>query len=311
MQKTIKKQWMILGLSLLICLLFSFYLAPFSASAEIPKPPSDFYVADYADVLTEETEQNIVSQNDRLYSETGGQIVVVTVDFLDGETIDDYAYDLFNQWEIGSAEYNNGVLLLLAIGEDNYYALTGSGIENELSAGKLDDILYEFLEPDFAAKDYDAGVRKTFDELYSVVSQTGGTVTGNTLPSPDQSPDRQTETVSSGSFSSAMGFFCPLAVVIIIVIISALISSSRRKRRYYHPPTYYPRQNWRRPPMPPPGGFGGFGGNSPFGSSRRSGGGGFSRSSGRSSFGGSSRRSSSHRSGGGGSSRGGGAGRRR
>ena len=92
------------------------------ALAVVPDRPENQYVLDQAGVLSEETEQEIISQNQKLFQETGAQIVVVAVDFLDGEEIDDYAYSLFNTWGIGSVERNNGLLLLMAIAEDNYFA---------------------------------------------------------------------------------------------------------------------------------------------------------------------------------------------
>ena len=74
-----------------------------------------------------------------------------------------------NEWGIGSSSENNGVLLLLSIGEQDYQCIQGSGLEDSLSTMTLSRILQEDLEPDFAAGDYDAGVQKTFDTLYRQV----------------------------------------------------------------------------------------------------------------------------------------------
>ena len=67
-------------------------------------PPENTYVADYAGVLTADTEEYIIDRNETLNGATGGAIEVVTVDFLDGMAIDDYAYELFNAWGIGDGE---------------------------------------------------------------------------------------------------------------------------------------------------------------------------------------------------------------
>jgi len=138
---------------------------PLYGAVKVPAPSELFYVADFAGVLSGETTNYIIEQNDNLYLQTGAQIVVATVDFLDGAEIEDYAYTMFNQWGIGSEEKNNGILLLLVIGEENYWIVQGKGLEERLSSGLLGDLLYEYLEPDFAKGDYDAGVRKTFDAL--------------------------------------------------------------------------------------------------------------------------------------------------
>ena len=69
-------------------------------------PPSDeFYVADYADVLSNVTEELIINYNGALeYQCKGAQIVVVTVNYLDGMYSDEYANQLFNDWGVGAEE---------------------------------------------------------------------------------------------------------------------------------------------------------------------------------------------------------------
>ena len=74
-----------------------------SAYAVVEQSDS-FYVADYANVLKASTEQRICDYNGALEQQcSGAQIVVVTVDYLDGMYCDDYAYELFNTWGVGSA----------------------------------------------------------------------------------------------------------------------------------------------------------------------------------------------------------------
>ena len=163
-----------------VCLLFSYSFA-------VVSPTESFYVADYADVLDADTESHIITSNDKLFAQTGAQICVVTVDFTGSTDIDEYAYELFNEWKIGSSEKNNGLLLLLSIGADDYYVLQGQGLEQYLSSGDLGDILYEYLEPSFAEKAYDAGVRKTFDVLLARVQSIYGNLTHETTsPSSSQ-----------------------------------------------------------------------------------------------------------------------------
>ena len=103
------------------------FLSVPTAAFAVVEAPAEIYVGDYANVLSEETERYIIEQNQALAGATGAQIVIVTVDFLDGMDIEDYAYTIFNDWGIGDAEKNNGLLLLLAIGEENYWAMQGKG----------------------------------------------------------------------------------------------------------------------------------------------------------------------------------------
>ena len=98
-------------LSLIFALIFSIAMAP-GALAAIPDRPENKYVLDSAGVLSNSTERRMISENQELFEDCGAEIVIVAVDFLGGESIEDYAYRLFNSWGIGSAERNNGLLLV-------------------------------------------------------------------------------------------------------------------------------------------------------------------------------------------------------
>lgn len=263
---------------------FSAFILLASPIQVMAYPEAQNYANDFANVLDSEVENEINQKNRELEESNGAQIFVVTVDFLDGEAIDDYAYHLFNEWQIGSATENNGVLLLLAIGEDNYYCLQGSGLESSLSSGTLQTILDTYLEPDFASKNYSDGVSKTFNEIYEIVKNTSGTPVYV-----DPNNDHPTENHSSifDGFFGMIGTI--ISFVILIIVISAIFSRPSYRRPFfgYGRPYVHHHHHYHSSPRPPRSSNGG-------------------RSS---SFGGGASRGGSFRSGGGGSSRGGGAGR--
>lgn len=289
------------------------------AMAALEKPESGF-VADQAGVLFAETIDYINEQNEILFENTGAIIAVATVEDTQGEEIDQYAYRLFNDWGVGDREASNGLLLLLDIGGDNYFTAPGKHITDALSSAKIGDMLYDYLEADFAARDYDAGVKKTFDAFYTWYEDYY-TAEQNAPISPEAQGNSIWATVGA-----VWGFFAIAGLVLLVIILDGL-RWSRYRRRYLMPGMMAPRvlytpflwgrprhhhhhHNDRRPPRPP-GGGGGFGGPGFGGGMSRGGGagrssrpsGGFSRGGG--GFGGS-------RGGGfgGGMSRGGGAGRR-
>ncbi|MGI6238863.1 MAG: TPM domain-containing protein [Christensenellales bacterium] len=129
-------------------------------------PTADFYVYDGAQVLSEATEGMIVFSNDLLHADSGAQFVVVTLATTGNQAIEDYAYELFNDWRIGSSIEQNGFLMLLAIDDADYYFLPGTGVDIEMSWGKIKPIVDEYLEPRFAAGKYDAGVYDVFEQLF-------------------------------------------------------------------------------------------------------------------------------------------------
>ena len=126
-------------------------------------------VADHADILSAETESYINDISISLSDACGAQIGVYTVDELLGNTtMEGFAYNVFNDWELGSADQNNGVLLLLAPYEadgGDYYIMRGSGLESRLSISTLGSLLDEYMEPYWATGDYDTGTQKTVQAL--------------------------------------------------------------------------------------------------------------------------------------------------
>ena len=216
-------------LLIVICMLLVLGLP--GAAFAVVDAPVDVYVGDYANVLTERTEQYIIAENQKLAEATGAQIVVITVDFLDGMEIEDYAYTIFNDWGIGDAEQNNGLLLLLAIGEENYYAMQGEGLERVLSGGMLDDYLYDYLEDDFAAGDYDAGVQDVFDAFlgwfyaYYDLSDSSMGNHGHSTGVVENSPENDAETKEKYDDSFDWLFW-----LIVIVVIIILISMNNRRK---------------------------------------------------------------------------------
>lgn len=226
-----------------------------AAFAAVPEASNDFYVADYAGVIDRTTEDYIIEQNAALESLCGAQIVVATVDFLDGMDIEDYAYKMFNDWEIGDASENNGVLLLLVIGEENYWCMQGTGLESVLTSGEIGDILWDYLEEDFAAENYSDGVRKTFDELYELVYdyyEDSSYAAGYVGNDPYGSDDYYYEDSEGGFMDVVIGL---LVLIVIIAVVSAVIGDTRRRRRRNSgTSTYVPvsKPRRRRTPPPPP-----------------------------------------------------------
>ena len=257
--------------------------------------------------------------------------MVQIVDSTGGVDIEEYAINLGNQYQVGDADLNNGLILVLALKNissgglvGDYWVEPGDGIYGYVD--ELDNMCRAYMEEDFATGHYDAGVRKTFDAYIDwYEDRYGVTVKENYIPasrnnfSTGNGYYTQTEGhVEATSGDLIVGLFFLMIVLLIIWIVVDSIRWNRYRTRYLQPGmgrptvTYYP-VFWgrprrrvvvpprpRTPPRPPQGG--GFGGGGSFGGSAP-------RSGGRSSFGGgsfggsSTRRSSGGRSSFGGSSR--------
>lgn len=137
-----------------------------------PELNPDTAVNDYANILSTQTETYVENISVALQDTCGAQIGVYTTEYIGNSTMEGYAYDVLNTWGLGSADKDNGVLLLLVPGEDDYYVTRGAGLEAQLTISKLGTILDQDLEPNWVNQDYDAGTQQTVraiaEELCSI-----------------------------------------------------------------------------------------------------------------------------------------------
>ena len=121
--------------------------------------------------------------------------------------------------------------------------MQGEGLEKTLTSGQIGNILEEYLEPDFAKQNYDAGVKKVFDALLSEVGdiygyspQTTGSAQSGTLISPgyiesshdywnQSGSDIQSVPQSSGHSSGRLSFMQIILIIAAIIFILRLIGS--------------------------------------------------------------------------------------
>lgn len=247
---------------------------------KLPEPTSEFYVNDYADLISEEAEKNIIQVNLN-YEKTKEkpQIVVTTVNNLQGLDENKYAVELFEKWKVGNKEYDNGILVLLSLEERRIKIEVGYGLEGAITdsqAGRILDNSIDYL----SSGDYSTGLENIFYQLAERVNEEYGfsndDIFNNVIIK---------EPTSNSTDAGALGKLLLLILVIIIINGFGGGGGRRRRRGVFIPPIIYG-----------PGGFGGFSGGG------RSGGSGFGGFSGGGRSGGGSF-------GGGGRSGGGGAGR--
>lgn len=294
-------------LALLLVLVMAFVLG--SSALAVVKPGKDFYYLDTANVLSEEAEGTIYFCNQLLEEACGGQVVVAALDSIGSADIYEYSYELFNEWGIGSADEQNGFLLLMTVEEDNYYALSGGGVEGIFASSELNRLFDKYLEPDFAKKNYEAGALKFFEAVLEKYidrynldfsyadgeklameylagsgstaayggAQSGGGAYSVNRDRSDYHPDHYEEEDDSVSW---------ILVLIIIIVIISISRAGRRRRggssgpiiffgpgphRHHHAPRHRAAPPRTHNRRPPSSGFGGFDGG--FGGGGRSGGG--------------------------------------
>lgn len=262
-----KKSARAISLALLFTLIF-----PLITLAESNYPdaiPGELYVQDFYDVLSEEQEQEIEVLGQNLENATGSQIVVMTVESLEGQDVATYAVDVMRGYGIGDEEKDNGVLFILEmdpnkVGGRDVYIGVGYGLEGALPDGKVGRILDEYTYPFLEQEDAPGAILSTYQLLYNQVATEYGW-DGELATPQEPSP-------LAGPIGGGFSFPTIIVGIVVIYLIMKMMSGGGGGTGSGR------RRNSTR--MFGPGGFGGFGGGG------RSSGGGFGGFGGGSSGGG-------------------------
>jgi uncharacterized protein len=129
---------------------------PASANAQGWQNPPAFpaltgRVVDQANLLSPEDEQRLAAASAAVEREIGPQFVVVTLNDLQGRSIEEYGVQLGRTWGIGSRERNDGVLLIVAVAERRVRIEVGYGLERRITDPFAARVIRERILPRFRA----------------------------------------------------------------------------------------------------------------------------------------------------------------
>jgi len=141
----------------LLVLLFS----SVQAAAQSYPASQDQFVNDYADLLSPEQEDRVRSKLLSLFATEGIEFTVLTIqsmsDFGHSGRIEPFATGLFNEWGIGNAQRNDGLLLLVSKDDRVLRIEVGAGYEQNLDA-TMKTVIDETIVPHFRQDNYGRGI---------------------------------------------------------------------------------------------------------------------------------------------------------
>ena len=129
-------------------------------------------VVDNAALLDAGTEASLTQKLEALEQQTTHQIVIVTLKSLQGETIEEYGYQLGRHWGVGQKGKNNGALLIVAVKERKVRIEVGYGLEGVLTDALTKVIIDSAIVPRFKAGDFPGGIVAGTTDL--ITALTGG-----------------------------------------------------------------------------------------------------------------------------------------
>lgn len=166
---------------------------------DFPAKPNTL-VNDYTQTLSapqvQELERKLVAFDDS----TSTQIAVVVMKSTGQYDIADYGVRLAQRWGIGGKEHDNGILLLVALGDRAVTIQTGYGVEGAVPDAIAYRIIENEIKPAFRQGDYFAGIDRATNAL---IAYTKGEY---------QAPPRKEDG------GSAMGGLFLLVIIIVVII---------------------------------------------------------------------------------------------
>lgn len=177
-------------------------------------------MTDAADIIPPAAELSLSEDLARFEDETGVQFVVVTVTGLGGMDVADYALRLGEEWGVGSAEEDNGLVLLVAPNERKVNIEVGHGLEGEINDSFAFFVIEDDILPRFREGDLPGGIRTGADALMAQLALPPEEATANLA----RARERHDAAGSEGGI--------PIGLVWLILIVAINVwAMSRRGRR--------------------------------------------------------------------------------
>lgn len=197
-----------------ILLLVLILVAALPAHASGPAvPPLTGRVVDLANIMDDWTRNHVSGELENFETESGTQLVVVTLPDLGGYTIEDWGIALGRGWGIGQKGKNNGLLLMVAPNDREVRIEVGYGLEGDLPDATANAIIQNVIVPRFRAGDMAGGITAGVEAII-------GTLGGKPVA----------EVAGNGGNNGSDQAIAILPMIFIFIMLTIFLSNMRRRR---------------------------------------------------------------------------------
>nr|WP_228146216.1 TPM domain-containing protein [Acinetobacter sp. ANC 4648] len=127
-------------------------------------------VIDQANVLSVAQKQDLEQRIRALYNQGKAQIGIVIVPTTGQESIFDYAMRIAQQWQLGSAKQDNGLLIAVAVNDHRIHIATGYGLEGVIPDIIASRIIQNQITPFFKQGQYAQGLEAGLTEIERILN---------------------------------------------------------------------------------------------------------------------------------------------
>jgi uncharacterized membrane protein YgcG len=117
-------------------------------------------VSDFAGIIEPGFEGKIDNEIVKIEAKTTAEVAVITLDTLEGMSIDDAAFRLFNKFGVGKKKENNGVLLLISNQDGQFRIEIGLGLEDIIDKKMQNDLVGKIMGPEFKREHFGPAILK-------------------------------------------------------------------------------------------------------------------------------------------------------
>ncbi|SNR17645.1 TPM domain-containing protein [Tenacibaculum jejuense] len=180
-------------------------------------------VTDNAKIFTNEQTERLKEQLTSFESQTTHQIVVLTIEELNGESIDDFTLHVFNKNKLGQKGVDNGLLILFSKADKKVRIEVGYGLESIITDAVASRIIREIFIPNFKEEKYFKGISKG---VYKIIELINNPEYLNEFNTPISSKEDDTTSIFTRIYSAL--FIGPIFLFLIVLILNRTIRKDRK-----------------------------------------------------------------------------------
>ncbi len=150
-----------------------------TTATSLTVPTYKGYINDYANIISPATENKLEGALQLFERTDSTQIAVLTINSLEGDSLEDFSIRTVDQWKIGQKGKDNGVLFLIVSKDRKMRIEVGSGLEGVLTDLMSGRIIDQIVAPLFKGGKFDNGVESG---LAAIIKTTRGEFSADQLP---------------------------------------------------------------------------------------------------------------------------------
>jgi uncharacterized protein len=143
--------------------------AGLALGAQISVPANTGWVTDNAQILSSSERQQLELLMESYRSGTTHEIALLTIESLEGESLEAFALETARSWGLGGKNANNGALLLISKGDRKIRIEVGRGLEGTLTDSVSGRIVREIIRPQFKRGRLATGIEDGLRAMHAAI----------------------------------------------------------------------------------------------------------------------------------------------